>query len=419
MAERSPSVAQRGRRTTRRPRSTSSTSHRRRAADRRRRRGVGERRPADARRRTGSTPPTPTAGSRSSGCRPTARERRVLTTGRARARRAVRRPGLRRTAVARRRPLRPHRRPRRPHRPRRRAVEATARRPSAGAAGRRRTRRPSSPRPRVRSSTRGRASGVPFGWTSDGAWIAAVGESETAPQDLWLLPVPGVAPAGVAAAPGHELDAGGRRGGVRRRAAQTGRAVHADRPRRARGRGHALAAGRRDRQAAARRSVPVVLYPHGGPTWQAYRGVRPVQAAARPTRASRSSTSTSAARPATAARSGWRTIDEWGHADALRHDRRGPLGGGAAVVRRAARDLRRLVRRLPRPLRPRRGAGLCGGRASTCTATPRSPRASATATGPGRLDSAARWARRTTRSGPRCTAAARRSIAPSGSRRRC
>ena len=32
------------------------------------------------------------------------------------------------------------------------------------------------------------------GWLADGAWIAAVGERETAPQDLWLLPVPGVAP---------------------------------------------------------------------------------------------------------------------------------------------------------------------------------------------------------------------------------
>jgi dipeptidyl aminopeptidase/acylaminoacyl peptidase len=34
------------------------------------------------------------------------------------------------------------------------------------------------------------------GWLADGAWIAAIGESETRPQDLWLLPVPGAAPAG-------------------------------------------------------------------------------------------------------------------------------------------------------------------------------------------------------------------------------
>ena len=41
------------------------------------------------------------------------------------------------------------------------------------------------------------------GWLPDGAWIAAIGESETRPQDLWLLPVPGVAPAGARAPPGH------------------------------------------------------------------------------------------------------------------------------------------------------------------------------------------------------------------------
>ncbi len=34
----------------------------------------------------------------------------------------------------------------------------------------------------------------PVGWLTDGAWVAAVGEREAAPQDLWLLPVPGVAP---------------------------------------------------------------------------------------------------------------------------------------------------------------------------------------------------------------------------------
>ena len=33
------------------------------------------------------------------------------------------------------------------------------------------------------------------GWLADGAWVAAIGESETRPQDLWLLPVHGVAPA--------------------------------------------------------------------------------------------------------------------------------------------------------------------------------------------------------------------------------
>ena len=34
------------------------------------------------------------------------------------------------------------------------------------------------------------------GWLPDGAWVAAIGESEARPQDLWLLPVPGAATAG-------------------------------------------------------------------------------------------------------------------------------------------------------------------------------------------------------------------------------
>ncbi len=32
------------------------------------------------------------------------------------------------------------------------------------------------------------------GWLADGAWIAATGQRATSPEDLWLLPVPGVAP---------------------------------------------------------------------------------------------------------------------------------------------------------------------------------------------------------------------------------
>jgi dipeptidyl aminopeptidase/acylaminoacyl peptidase len=112
------------------------------------------------------------------------------------------------------------------------------------------------------------------GWLADGAWFAAVGESETRPQDLWLLPVPGIAPDGerprqvtdsrpavlaTALAPGR-VPAGERvaitaRDGLRvegtlwRPTAATGR------------RG-----GRR---------VPTIVYPHGGPTWQAYRAFQP------------------------------------------------------------------------------------------------------------------------------------------------
>ena len=112
------------------------------------------------------------------------------------------------------------------------------------------------------------------GWLSDGAWIAAIGESESAPQDLWLLPVPGAAsgdarprqvtssmPAVVAAslAAGRPLPA--------ERvtfAARDGLPIEGTlwRP-----------AGATGKRGATR--VPVVLYPHGGPTWQAYRGFVP------------------------------------------------------------------------------------------------------------------------------------------------
>jgi dipeptidyl aminopeptidase/acylaminoacyl peptidase len=107
------------------------------------------------------------------------------------------------------------------------------------------------------------------GWLADGGWIAAVGESETAPQDLWLLPVPGVAPAdarprqvtnsmpGVVAASLATDRAPGERIKL---TARDGLALEGTlwRP--------ATATGRR-----GSKKVPVVLYPHGGPTWQAYR----------------------------------------------------------------------------------------------------------------------------------------------------
>jgi dipeptidyl aminopeptidase/acylaminoacyl peptidase len=112
------------------------------------------------------------------------------------------------------------------------------------------------------------------GWSADGAWIAAIGESEMAPQDLWMLPVPGVAPADARArqvtqtmpavvasalAPGRA--APGERVTV---VARDGLRVEATlwRP--------AEATGRR-----GGRRVPVVLSSHGGPTWQAFRGFNP------------------------------------------------------------------------------------------------------------------------------------------------
>ena len=115
----------------------------------------------------------------------------------ARARRAVRGPGLRRAAVARRQPGRPHRGPRRADRPGRPA----AGRGPAGEA------RPGPP-PKVaahRGRDRGRGGTISpwpgvwrsVGWLAGRGWFAAIGESETRPADLWLLPVPGVAPDGV------------------------------------------------------------------------------------------------------------------------------------------------------------------------------------------------------------------------------
>ena len=106
------------------------------------------------------------------------------------------------------------------------------------------------------------------GWLPDGAWLAAIGESETRPQDLWLLPVPGVAPEGarprqltsslpavmapaVARFPAGERVAIDARDGLRLEGTlwrPTG------------------ATGRRDGS-----KVPAVVYPHGGPTSQAYR----------------------------------------------------------------------------------------------------------------------------------------------------
>ena len=112
------------------------------------------------------------------------------------------------------------------------------------------------------------------GWLSDGAWIAAIGEGETAPQDLWLLPVPGVAPTDarprqvttslpsvVDSALAPARTPAGERVAI---TARDGLRVEGTlwRP-----------SGATGRRGASR--VPVILYPHGGPTWQAYRIFNP------------------------------------------------------------------------------------------------------------------------------------------------
>jgi dipeptidyl aminopeptidase/acylaminoacyl peptidase len=113
-----------------------------------------------------------------------------------------------------------------------------------------------------------------IGWLPDGAWVAAIGESETRPQDLWLLPVPGVAPEG--ARPRQVTDS---RPGVFAAATASGRVPGGER----------IAITARDglrvegtlwrpADATGKRSgkrVPTVIYPHGGPTWQSYRSFQP------------------------------------------------------------------------------------------------------------------------------------------------
>ncbi|MEX1171479.1 MAG: S9 family peptidase [Chloroflexota bacterium] len=113
-----------------------------------------------------------------------------------------------------------------------------------------------------------------IGWLPDGAWVAAIGESETRPQDLWLLPVPGLAPDGsrprqvTSSAPAvlaSALTAGRVPTGERVMVtARDGLRVEGTlwRP--------APATGKR-----GGRRVPTIIYPHGGPTWQAYRGFQP------------------------------------------------------------------------------------------------------------------------------------------------
>ncbi len=112
------------------------------------------------------------------------------------------------------------------------------------------------------------------GWLPDGAWVAAVGERETAPQDLWLLPVPGVAPEG--SRPRQVTDS---MPAVLRAALSPARVPT----------GIRIALTARDGlrvegtlwrplPATGKRGgkrVPTIIYPHGGPTAQSYRTFQP------------------------------------------------------------------------------------------------------------------------------------------------
>ena len=112
------------------------------------------------------------------------------------------------------------------------------------------------------------------GWLPDGAWVAAIGESETRPQDLWLLPVPGVAPDG--ARPRQVTDS---RPAVLAASLAPGRVPAGERVSIA-ARDGLRVEGTLWRPSAATGKrggtrVPTIIYPHGGPTWQSYRSFQP------------------------------------------------------------------------------------------------------------------------------------------------
>ena len=108
------------------------------------------------------------------------------------------------------------------------------------------------------------------GFLADGAWLAATGESQDRPQDLWLLPVPGVAPEG--SRPRQVTDS---MPAVLAAAFRSDRTIQAERVS-FKARDGQRVEGTLWRPAGATgkrgsRRVPTVVYPHGGPTWQAYR----------------------------------------------------------------------------------------------------------------------------------------------------
>lgn len=112
------------------------------------------------------------------------------------------------------------------------------------------------------------------GWLPDGAWVAAIGESETRPQDLWLLPVPGLAPDG--ARPRQVTDS---RPVVLSAALAPGRVPVGERIV-IKARDGLRVEGTLWRPTAATgkrggRRVPTIIYPHGGPTWQSFRSFQP------------------------------------------------------------------------------------------------------------------------------------------------
>jgi dipeptidyl aminopeptidase/acylaminoacyl peptidase len=114
----------------------------------------------------------------------------------------------------------------------------------------------------------------PVGWLADGAWVAAVGERETEPQDLWLLPVPGVAPDD--ARPRQITDS---LPVILRAALAPSRVPSAERIT-VKARDGLSVEGNlwRPLTATGKRGgkrVPTIIYPHGGPTGQSFRSFQP------------------------------------------------------------------------------------------------------------------------------------------------
>jgi dipeptidyl aminopeptidase/acylaminoacyl peptidase len=127
------------------------------------------------------------------------------------------------------------------------------------------------------------------GWLADGTALVAIGESERRPQDVWLLPVPGAA-AGRRSSPQRPRQVTDSLPAVLRPAflggafvegerfafeARDGRSVEGTlwRPPEASHRSGGSSASPAGTLGDS--GVPIVVVPHGGPTWQAYRAWNP------------------------------------------------------------------------------------------------------------------------------------------------
>ena len=250
-----------------------------------------------------------------------------------------------------------------------------------------------------------------------GRGSSPTGERETSPQDLWLLPVPGVAPED--ARPRQVTDS---LPAVLRDALSPSRVPTAER----------IAVTARDglrvegtlwrpHTATGKRGgtrVPIVVYPHGGPTGAGVPLVPAVQAGPRRGRVRvprRRLPRLDRLRPGIPHRQPRRV----GPRRCPGRHRCRALGRRAAVGGRAPGDLRRVVRRLHGPVRARRGAVAVARRRRPVRRfgdrRELPPRRPARPARPAQDDGLAR--RRRPRRGR--TGAARRSIGRSGSRRRC